>query len=272
MPILLKVSLKLLRGFGIKMKIKIQIFLIAFLMSTSVAFGFNNKEQFLQANQLYKSGNFKEAMQVYEQIPNKNFQINYNLGNCAYKLGKDGLALLYWRRAENKWGVLGRGELLENISLLQNKLFNKNKKISKNSFVKALKNFKIYSVSLIRSAPVFSFQFAFLVLWFVLFLFLRILYKKKNKAVILALFSFVILLGVGLVVRHSFDLSRCGVVVGSKAILWSGPSNNFQQLGFIPLAKEAVINKKTDDFYKVKFNGQVGWVNEKDIKKIIEKD
>lgn len=249
---------------------KLSLFAVFFVFTT--AYSVDSNDLFFKANQFYKDGKFKNAMELYEQIPDKNFQINYNLGNCAYKLGKDGLALLYWRRAENKWGVFGRGELLENITLLQNRLFSKNKKISKNSFIKALKNFKIYSISLIRSAPVFSFQFAFLVLWFILFLFLRVLYKKKSKAVILALFSFVILLGVGLVVRHSFDLSRCGVVVVPKAILWSGPSKNFQQLGFIPLAKEAVINKKSDDFYKVKFNGQVGWVNRKDIKKIVEKN
>lgn len=246
-------------------------FFIVFFVFT-VANSIDSKDFFFEANQFYKKGEFKKALELYDQIPKKNFQVNYNLGNCAYKLGNDGLALLYWRRAENEWGVLGRGELLENISFLQNKLFNKNKKKLKNSFIKVLYNFKIYSVSLIRSAPVFFFQLAFLVLWFLLFLFLRILYKKKNRAIILALFSFVILLGIALVVRHSFDLSRYGVVVVPKATLWSGPSKNFQQLGFVPLAKEAIINKKSGDFYKIKFNGQVGWINKKDIKKVIEEN
>lgn len=208
-------------------------------------------------------------MKAYQQIPEKNFQINYNLGNCAYKLGNDGQALLYWRRAESDWGILGRGELLENINLLQEKL-SKNKKKGFDNFVsRFLSKVKKYSLSWIRSAPILFFQIMFLILWFILFFFLKILYKKKNKVVILTLFLFIFLFGISLVLRHSYDLSRYGIVTTPKTVLWSGPSKNFQQLGFIFQGSEVLVNKKTDNFFKVKFNGQVGWVNDDDIKEII---
>ncbi|MFH1643715.1 MAG: hypothetical protein ABIA74_00885 [bacterium] len=251
------------------MKIKLKIFLITFLMSVNLVYGFDNNEQFSTANQLYTSGKFKEAMQAYQQIPEKNFQINYNLGNCFYKLGKYGQALLYWRRAESDWGILGRGELLENINLLQEKL-SKDKKKGFNNFVsRFLAKVKNYFLSWIRSAPILFFQIMFLILWFILFVFLRILYKKKSKVVIITLFWFVFLFGISLVLRHSYDLSRYGIVILPKTILWSGPSNNFQQLGFLFEGSEVLINKKTDNFFKIKFNGQIGWVNENDVKEII---
>lgn len=238
-----------------------------FFLSCMAVVGINASDQAEKADQLYKEKKFDFAMQSYEQIPNKDFHINYNLGNCAYELGKDGLAMLYWRRAESDWSFFGRGELLDKISLLQRRLFKKNKEV--NYFVKLIYKLKNYSISMIRLAPVFVFQFSFLILWFILFFFLRILYKKRKKFVIVSLFSFILLFGIALVMRHHFDLSRYGVIVTHNAVLLSAPRENVAELGFIPEAKEVIINKTTDDFFKIKFNGQVGWVKKDDIKKII---
>ena len=70
-------------------------------------------------------------MQYYKRIPHKSAVVNYNLGNCAYKLGQKGYALLYWRRAEHAWKFTGREELLENIFLLKGEL----QKIEKKSMM-----------------------------------------------------------------------------------------------------------------------------------------
>ena len=139
----------------------------------------NDKNLFLDAARQYKEGNFQSALQLYQKIEDKTPQINYNLGNCAYKLDKLGYALLYWRRAEKSWGIFGRSELLDNIFLLK-KTLNK-EKIKPVKYFGWFVRFKNSFVSLVRCVPLFLIQFSFLILWLFLFVCLRFLYKKKRR-------------------------------------------------------------------------------------------
>jgi len=246
-------------------------FLLIFpLFSFVLAISEQDQEMFAKANVLYKEGKFQEAMQLYKKISQKTPQVNYNLGNCAYKLNLWGYALLFWRRAESQWGILNRSELLENIRLLKDKITETmtGKKSWQNRLIRPFVWLKDYPISLIRSAPIFFYQISFLIMWFFLFLFLSFLYKKKNKIIIITMFFFLLMFGVALGLRHRFDLSKYGVVVAKKAALLSGPSDSFQQLGFVPQAKEVIISKGSGDFFKIKFKGQVGWMKKDNVEKI----
>jgi len=226
----------------------------------------NFQENFLKANQFYKEGKFEEALKLYEKIPNPAPQVNYNLGNCAYKLDKHGYALLYWKRAEKDWGLFDRTELLDNISLLKRTLIKTDK--PRSEIFRFFGKLKSYSVSLIRSAPLFMIQILFLLLWLFLFLYLRYLYKRGKKVLIAILFCLIALLGTILVIRYSLDYRNFGVVVSKRATLLSGPGNNFQELGILPEASEVVIQKTSDGFLKIKVNKQIGWTSKKDVEEI----
>src|SRR3989304_7631540 len=99
------------------MKIKLIAMLLCTYINTVAAATPPTQELFIKANEFYKQGNFAGAYELYQQIPNKSAQVQYNLGNCAYKRGKLGYALWHWRKAEKRWGVFGREELLNNIRL-----------------------------------------------------------------------------------------------------------------------------------------------------------
>jgi len=166
--------------------------------------------------------------------------------------------MLYWRRAEQDWSLFNRSELLDNISLLRAKLA---KKVpSKNNFVVFLKRTKNYVVSLLRSVSLFYLQIIFLILWIILFLYLRHLYKTKRKILIVILFFLVALFGTLLVFKYSLSCAKRGVVLKEEVALLSGPGNKFQKLGHLSLAAEVVIQERSDNFYKIKFYKQVGWV------------
>ena len=69
------------------------------------AFSQGNQESsdlFNRANQKYKNGHFQKALNLYEQIPNKSAGVNYNIGNCAYKLKQFGQALVHWPQATHE--------------------------------------------------------------------------------------------------------------------------------------------------------------------------
>lgn len=225
------------------------------------------EETFSKANDLYKKGEFKKAFELYQQIPDRNAGINYNLGNCAYKLKKFGQALVYWRRAEKQWGLLNRGELIENISLLKEKVSQEEQK-PHSPVVLSLITAKDYLLSLTHSIPLFLLQILFLLLWLIVFFYLRFLYKKRKNFLILALFALTAFFGILLVVRYSFESRMYGVVVRERTPLLSGPAETFQTLQQIPEAKEVIIKKESGDYYKVKVFKRVGWVLKKNVEKI----
>jgi len=221
----------------------------------------NYQEMFLRANMLYKNGDFEEAYELYKKIPSPSPEVNYNLGNCSYRLEKYGYALLYWRRAEKDWGFLNRSELQNNICLLKKKL---DKNAEQKNFIVKLKN---HILSLIKSTPLIILQILFLICWLFLFLYLRYLYKRNQKFLIILLFIITAILGTFLVVRYNLEKMSYGVVVSESAILLSGPSKNFQELGVLPQASEVTIQKSSDGFYKIKFNKLFGWTSKNNVEK-----
>ena len=231
----------------------------------------NYQTVFDKANGLYKDGQYEAAMECYKKIQDNNAVVNYNLGNCAFKLNKLGLAHLYWRRAEKYWGVSDRTELLDNIKMIKEKLREQKngKKDKKTEAVfKNLKNLKIQIISFIRATPLFYFQFVFLILWIFLFVFIRKLFRLRKRLLAAMLFTFIAISGLMLVSKYNFECKQFGIVITDKAKLLSGPGDNYQILSFVTEAKEVIVQKASNGFYKVKINGQIGWISQKAVEVI----
>jgi hypothetical protein len=59
------------------------------------------------AEQAYRNGNYAHAAELYQTILNRGLasgEIYYNLGNCYYKLGRNGQAILNYERAQRLLG------------------------------------------------------------------------------------------------------------------------------------------------------------------------
>lgn len=78
----------------------------------------------LQALQACRKGDYKTGKQGFEtwlkKHPQGNGRVEYNLGNCEYRLDHPARALWRWKRAERRLG--GRPEILHNIALVQRQL------------------------------------------------------------------------------------------------------------------------------------------------------
>ncbi|MFA5074551.1 MAG: hypothetical protein WC436_00415 [Candidatus Babeliales bacterium] len=254
-----------------------RVFFLTFavLNLSSYLLASTDQELFLSANSCYKQSDFEKAYDLYQQISEKNAFVNYNLGNCAYKLNKFGYALLHWRRAQKDWGIFNQQELLDNIYLLKQKLAeptsDKLDFSSKNIFDKNNINFYRYKsilVSIFTYIPIIYLQLIFLLLWFFLFLYVRRLYRAKRKFLIVILFSLIAISGILLIVRYSLEHKHRGIVVEKKSALLSGPDKNFQQLSILPQASEFIIYKESDGYYKIKFCKQIGWIDKKEVEQI----
>ena len=236
------------------------------VLATSIFAKQNDQEVFLQANSFYKQGNFKSAYELYKKIQSPGARVNYNLGNCAYKLKDFGHAMLYWKRSEKDWGFFNRSELIQNIDLLKQQLSGNRE--TKNNLFESFRFYKNYSLSLLRSAPLFGVQILFLIFWMICFLYIRFLFKRKKKFLILLLFVFMAFLGGLFVMRYSLDFKHYGIVLSEKAEILSGPGNNFQMLGILPQTSQVRIQRLSDNYYKIKFQRLIGWVSQKDVGKI----
>lgn len=59
-------------------------------------------ELFIKANSAYRNNNFQEALSLYQQVREMGFtggDLFYNLGNCYFRLGQKGMAVLNYERA-----------------------------------------------------------------------------------------------------------------------------------------------------------------------------
>ncbi len=68
-----------------------RLFVIVFMIFSSIGFSQSAAELFTTANDLYKSGKYQEAIDNYEKITESNLQsdeLYFNLGNSYYKLNK----------------------------------------------------------------------------------------------------------------------------------------------------------------------------------------
>ncbi len=79
------------------------LLLLTFLLATSsVTFAFKFEDVLKKANDFYKNEQYKKAIETYNTIIEQGYEsvgLYYNIGNCYYKLGKLGYAILYYEKA-----------------------------------------------------------------------------------------------------------------------------------------------------------------------------
>lgn len=80
------------------------------------------REQFVEANRHYQAGEYGEALARYRGITERvlSREVQFNLGNCYFRLGQPGRACLAYRRA--LLADPGMVEARQNLRFLQNKL------------------------------------------------------------------------------------------------------------------------------------------------------
>ncbi len=78
------------------------VLMVLTLFAATLAFAQEERLQFEQANQTYRSGDFKKAAQLYEQVLENGYEspaLYYDLGNAYFKINNLPAAILNYERA-----------------------------------------------------------------------------------------------------------------------------------------------------------------------------
>ena len=97
---------------------------LLFLILVSASLRGDSREGlFLQGNRLYEAGDYRKALESYSGIAAMGYEsgpLYFNMGNCYYKLGETGQAILHYKRAARL--IPGDEDLEVNLSLARLKV------------------------------------------------------------------------------------------------------------------------------------------------------
>jgi hypothetical protein len=229
---------------------------------------------FLSANESYKKGNVQQAYTLYQKITPSTPAVHFNLGNCSYRMGNLGMALVHWRRAEWNWGLRDRESLQNNIALVQEKLSEKSPEDNNQSLFAVLQNalqaLHQYTISYAKSMPTPYILILVVVFWFMLITSIR--YRRSKKFAYIAGYTslmFLCILSFLAATKLYAASNQQLIVIKTPARLTSGPqTSGFATLGQLKMGKEADILGESGDFYKIRINSTTGWIDKQVVEKI----
>ncbi len=226
---------------------------------------------FNEANTLYTSGKYREALALYALLDSLGYQsgeLYFNLGNTYYKLGQIGKAILYYEKA--KRFIESDEDLKVNLELAQARTKDKIPELPK-FFLEA---------SLEQVLDFFSLDaLGFFVLFFLygtatIFIFqLRNLFALNNLLGYTLKYTFLVLfvLFLMLFVLKSSHLatSQYAVILSPVVNLKSEPREQSTTISIIHEGLKVEISRQEHDWLEVKLpDGTKGWIEQRHLGEI----
>jgi tetratricopeptide (TPR) repeat protein len=253
------------------------IFLCAFagllcglVMFTRTGFGQQGKAGdpayvFYKGNTLYEEENYDGAIDEYTKLLDRGLEsgnLYYNIGNCYFKKGELGKAILNYERAKRL--IPRDSDLKSNYTFALSRIqLNITPKLSWIRRVSDLFHF----LSLNELTVLVSSAFVLAVLFLVLRLFLRGL-RKYTLAVISCLTMAIVLLSVPLAERIAL-LDKEAVVIAEKPEVKFEPLDDATTFFTLYEGMKITTIQSDKEWAKIRrADGKVGWIRRKDIEKI----
>lgn len=233
--------------------------------------GFSQNEQtFEQANDLYNSGYYKEAIDRYDSILASELhsaELYFNLANCYYKLNEIGPSIFYYEKALQL--APNDSDILNNLGYAQKMTIDAIQEVPEVGVSKLL-NKTLNSLS-VDDWAVRCIALAFLFVNLFLGYYLSYSETKKrlffvsSSVVLIVLF---IVLGL-LFKKDSFDRNTHPAIVFVKETGVKSEPNLRSETSFTlhEGTKVLIIDEYNEDWLKIKLiNGETGWVTRSELK------
>ncbi len=247
----------------------LQIFSILLILIVSSANGYNADSLFNSAGNYYQNQDYDEALKIYLEIEQKNYEsapLYFNIGNCFFKKGKLGYAILYYLRAQK----LNPGDPDVETNLEFARMFMPTR----------MEGIKINPITTFFDLIVDSYTLSLIawvasVLFILLMLYLSVIMFLQWRGLVIRIFVyfliFLVFVSSGLATyKYRTDyMTEKGVIVADETRILSGPGedNDVEFVGVFGLT--FTIEKVTDNYYLVLFeNKRKGWVQRGDVEKI----
>jgi tetratricopeptide (TPR) repeat protein len=215
---------------------------------------------FDQANQLYKENKYSEAISAYEKILTQGFEngnIYYNLGNCYFKKGELGRAILNYARA--KAYMPADVDLKSNYEYVRSLSGAAGQDAAAKWYIHALDKF-FEPVTVNQLAVILA-----VVYWVIASLFiLRIFFRGPRnvyRPLLLACVFLFFIGGISLYRKINY-LNKGAIIVSTEAEVTFAPFESATAYFNLTEGSSVEVVEKGGSWYKImRPDGKTGWVN-----------
>ncbi|MBN1107950.1 MAG: hypothetical protein JXR66_12520 [Bacteroidales bacterium] len=221
------------------------------------------EERFTRASQLYSSGNYEEALEIWKNLRQTGYrsaELDYNIGNAYFKLNNIAAAILFWERA--RLLKPGDDDIRYNLQIANTLVVDKFEEIPELFFIEWY-NF----LALIASSNLWAGISVVSFLGFLLFLSLY-LYSSKYKLKVAGFWIAVVLFfisvsSLALSARNKrlvYD-SRQAVIFAPAINGKSSPDDSGTDLFLLHEGTKVFVEDKVGEWYEIRLSdGNKGWI------------
>lgn len=245
------------------MKKYIYILLLSIIILTNLnAKKYSPINDFTEANNLYTKKDILNALKKYQEIYKKgydNFELNYNIGCCYFKLEEYGKSRFYFERALN-YNPFDR-DLFHNLIVLY-------RIIQKNPFYAEQ---VIMNKRIIYFIPIYITIIILISLSILAFVFLILIYINANNKKIFLIFLTISILFTSFFIIiffiQYFDFNNNIFIIKSKnANVYLTPNESENVLTPVTEGTKGTIIEEINGYIRVKLNdGLSGWIKKENI-------
>jgi tetratricopeptide (TPR) repeat protein len=230
------------------------------------------QNSFEKGNALYQKGQYKEAIESYENIIKEEKQhsaeLYFNLGNCYYKLNKVAPSIYNYEKAL----VLkpNDAETLNNLKFAKKLTIDEIKEVPKVGFAKLLQNFTSvfhYNTWAIISVGI---AFAFLLSFIGYYFSQRTLSKRIYFiGMFILLFALLITVSAGILEKNQFDNNRPAIIFAEVTEVRSEPQKAGSSIIILHEGAKVYVIQSLGSWRKIELtDGTEGWINATAIKEV----
>ncbi len=224
-----------------------------------------------RAEELYKSGEYEEALASYTSILDggeSSSALYYNIGNCYYRLGETTQAIIFYERAKRL--APGDAAINYNLEMARRETVDKIEELPSIFFVRWYREF-VNGISVDRWAYISVALFILFLVMAALFLFSRVASIKRVGffvgliAILLTIWS--------IVIAHSRYNAECNevqaIVITPSVTVKGSPDNSGTDLFLIHEGLKVDVVSTLGDWCNIRLvDGNEGWISLSDIEKI----
>ncbi len=225
------------------------------------------------AGVMYENGNYIEAIEIYENLIEKNGEspeIYYNLGNCYYKINKLGKSVLNYERAL----IFDPSDedIQYNIELVNLRIRDKMEPVSEPVLLLWWRNF--IKLLVVHTWALIAILFLWIALGgFVLYRFATKERLQRSGFYLFTACTFIfIITAIAAFSKNDYDSHyRFAVVMAPSSIVKSEPNESSTNMFLIHEGLKIRFIDQENEWSEIKMlDGNVGWVKNADIEEIVQ--
>ncbi len=216
-----------------------------------------------KAAELYRNGDYTAAAQVYEKILQEGWhsgELYYNLGNCYYKAGDYGKAILNYERAQRFLG--GDDDLQKNLKLANLHITDRIEPLPRIIVIRAFET--VAGLFTVRQWAILFIISEWLLFVTVLSLYaIRRFHLRRLLAKALALFCVLTLLSGGFFLEQKIAKDRLveGIVLADRVEVRSAPESGATELFTLHEGAKVRVLRTVSNWAEIRLaDGKDGWL------------